>query len=72
MNYYKISEQALSELLLAAHLGHALECGGVDNWPFYSEAISTYINDCSIIDEIDYKTLKDIVEADLAYYEKIV
>ena len=67
-----VMEQDLHRLCEKAIRYDALEAGGVDNWPFYSEAISTYINDCSIIDEINYKTLKDIMEADLAYYEKIV
>ena len=65
MKYYRVSEEFLRELLLAAHTYHALESGGVDNWEWYGASIEDYIKDCGVIDETHYEDIEDIVEADL-------
>jgi hypothetical protein len=45
MRYYRISEPALRELLMAAHNYAALEGGGVDNWEWYGESLSQYLDE---------------------------
>ena len=69
MRYYRISEPALRELLMAAHKNAAREGGGVDNWPWDGESIKDYIDECSAIDFVHYEDLEEIVEADLTNYE---
>ena len=68
MKYYRINEKILHEYLVMAHYFHALECGGVDNWEFYGEAIANHIKDCSVIDETNYESIEDIVDADMAQF----
>ena len=69
LRYYRISEPALRELLMAAHKNWARECGGVDNWEWDGASIQNYIEDCSMTDFVHYEDLEEIVEADLADYE---
>lgn len=45
--YVKISVKELKNLLEKAEILSALECGGVDNWEWYGEAFSEYLNLCS-------------------------
>ena len=42
--YVKISVKELKELLEAEARLAALECDGVDNWEFYGEAFSNYLD----------------------------
>lgn len=42
--YVKISVKELKELLEAEARLAALECAGVDNWEFYGEAFSNYLD----------------------------
>ena len=42
--YVKISVKELKELLEAEATLNALECGGVDNWEWYGEAFSNYLD----------------------------
>jgi hypothetical protein len=69
LRYYRISEPALRELLMAAHTFYALQSWGVDNWPGWGEAQHNYVDDCSVIDEVHYDDMEEIVEADLTNYE---
>lgn len=69
--YRKIEENALRQLLIAAHNYWALECGGVDNWDFLGEAIHAYVGDCIVTDEQCYDTIEDIAEEDLKNYDII-
>ena len=47
MNYYKISEKDLLELLTSdLTLGH-LEAGGVDNWSWYGMGRREYLEEVS-------------------------
>jgi hypothetical protein len=66
--YRKIEENALRDLLIAAHRCHALERGGVDNWNWYSESIRDYVDDCIVTDEQYYDSIEDIAEEDLKNY----
>jgi hypothetical protein len=69
MKYYRINEKVLHEYLTMAHYFHALECGGVDNWEWYSESINDYIKDCSAIDFTNYESIEEIVESEMAEME---
>ena len=42
--YVKISVKELKKLLEAEATLTALECAGVDNWEFYGEAFSNYLD----------------------------
>lgn len=42
--YVKISVKELKELLEAEAKLAALECSGVDNWEYYGEAFSNYLD----------------------------
>jgi len=70
VKYYRVSEEFLRELLLAAHTYHALESWGVDNWIGWGEAQHEYIKDCSVVDETHYEEIEDIVEADMSLIEE--
>lgn len=67
--YRKIEENALRQLLIAAHNYWALECGGVDNWDFRGEAVHAYVDDCIVTDEQYYDSIEYIAEEDLKNYE---
>lgn len=69
--YRKIEENALRQLLIAAHNYWALECGGVDNWDFRSEAVHAYVDDCIVTDEQYYDSIEYIAEEDLKNYDII-
>ena len=69
MKYYRINEKLLHEYLTMAHYFHALELGGVDNWEWYGESISNYINDCAAIDFTSYESIEEIVEGEMAEME---
>ena len=69
--YRKIEENALRQLLIAAHKYWALECGGVDNWNFYGEAIYAHVDDCIVTDEQYYDSIEYIAEEDLKNYDII-
>lgn len=40
--YYCLSEEQLRELIEAKNSLAALECGGVDNWSYYYDALDEY------------------------------
>lgn len=69
--YRKIEENALRQLLIAAHNYWALECGGVDNWDSFGEAISAHVDDCIVTDGQCYDSIEDIAEEDLKNYDII-
>jgi hypothetical protein len=73
--YIKISETELKNLLWANEMLAALENGGVDNWGFYSDAISEYLAAAynTSVEEIKERelTIKDLVEKEIKTYEKI-
>ena len=73
--YIKISETELKNLLWANEMLAALENGGVDNWRFYSDAISEYLAAAYNISVEEVKdrelTIKDLIEKEIETYEKI-
>lgn len=71
---YIITEAKLKELLTDSVLLSALECGGVDNWAWYYESISDFINNWA---EDNNKNpngnwcIDDIACEDLKLYEEL-
>ena len=57
--FYAISEEKLIELISDQNKLNALECGGVDNWPYYSESQHEYVS--------EYDKYEDLDEAFAAY-----
>lgn len=45
MKYYKVTEEELRRLILNDLTLEALSSGGVDNWGWYSEALTEYVKD---------------------------
>lgn len=45
MTHYRVSVSELKDLLRDSFTLQALEAGGVDNWPYYGEAIQDYIEE---------------------------
>ena len=74
---YLISEKELKEMLYAVNSLQALECGGVDNWSWYEESFSDYveyyIEDNKLNkDEINEDfNIDDIVELEIKKYEEV-
>lgn len=66
MKTVQIGVEDLRDLLDAAYRYYALERGGVDNWTWYSESISEFLdeNRCETIDEIVEKDLKLYLEGE--------
>ena len=62
MKIVQIEVEDLRELLDAAYRYYALERGGVDNWSWYSESISDFL------DENECETIEEVVEKDLKIY----
>lgn len=58
--YVKISVKELKELLEAEAKLNALECGGVDNWEFYGESFSYYLEYIDKYDDWD-----DFIESEI-------
>ena len=71
MKFYKISEKDLLRLLKDAYRFQALECGGVDNWEWYSASFGDFIEMCNKDDNTEYEDIEEIAEASLKYYEII-
>ena len=70
---YIISEKDLRDLLYYYNMAIALECGGVDNWEWCSEAISSYVDDFKKENNIKEEDiwLEDIVEFDIQNYAEV-
>ena len=74
---YLISEKELKEMLYAVNSLQALEWGGVDNWSWYRESFSDYvehyIEDNQLNkDEINEDfNIDDIVELEIKRYEEV-
>ena len=70
MKYYLIEENRLKELLESEARLDALEWGGVDNWEWYGESLSQYLDEyCQWngINRIRYDFDK-LAEEDLSNY----
>lgn len=59
--YYCLSEKQLRELIEARNTLAALECGGVDNWSYYYDALDEYYTENAEILGFDTKGI-DIPE----------
>ena len=70
MKYYRIDEHDLRDLLSRAMTSDALDYGGVDNWPWYGDAIHEYVDMCSKEDDASYEDIDEIVESVLSKYEE--
>ena len=55
-----INRERLISLLMTELRYEALECGGVDNWPWYSDSIADYINCVNRDFETDFDNFRDI------------
>ena len=68
---YKISEKDLRFLVEAEIMLNALQCGGVDNWHYYSDAFSDAIEDWKEEHDLSPDTeieLEDIVDKEMERY----
>lgn len=75
MKYYEVSQDELKDLLYSANKITALENGGVDNWDWYGESISDFIEAekqefPSLKDDPDVY-LEDIAEESLKQYKVV-
>lgn len=72
---YKVSKEQLLELLECQARWYAVESGGVDNWAWYGESLSEYIEDYINENGVDISpkecTIADIAEHSLKYFEPI-
>ena len=73
MKYYKVSEEQLKRFLVNQHEMTALSFGGVDNWEWYSESCSNYIEDlCKETGaDPDDTWFEELAFDDLKNYEEI-
>lgn len=72
--FYKISEKDLIHLLYYCCKFDALECGGVDNWEYYSESIHEYVEEYKEENNIPKEEefdLENIVYKEIENYEEI-
>lgn len=70
---YIISEKDLKNLLYYYNMAIALESGGVDDWEWCSEAISSYVDYFKKKNNIKEEDiwLEDIVEFDIQNYAEV-
>ena len=57
---FEIDEETLKELLITRYKLNALECGGVDNWQHYCEALNDYIDGYEDFDAFAEAILENI------------
>lgn len=74
MKYYKIKEEDLKYFIECRARLEALEAGGVDNWSWYGESYSDYLNDMKneykLSQEEDFD-FDDIVEHEIKNFKEI-
>ena len=66
--YYKIPKDELEDILCDAYRFRALDCGGVDNWEWYSESIHNFCHeDCT-------NSIEELVDKDMTngHYAKFM
>ena len=74
---YLISEKELKEMLYAVNLLQALEWGGVDNWSWYGESCSDYVEHYIEDNQLNEKeidknfNMDDIVELEMKRYKEV-
>lgn len=57
---YEIDEKTLKGLLISRYELDALECGGVDNWHDYCDALNDYLDGYEDFGEFVESVLEDI------------
>lgn len=57
---YEIDEKTLKGLLISRYELDALECGGVDDWHDYCDALNDYLDGYEDFDEFVESVLEDI------------
>lgn len=67
---YLISESDLRTILHYYYTLNAGNCGGVDNWEWWSESISNYVKDYSEYFDTNFESIEDIVEWDMKSFDK--
>ncbi len=74
MKYYKIKEEDLKYFIECRARLEALEAGGVDNWSWYGDSYSDYLNDMKevygVVQEDDFD-FYDIVEHEIKNFKEI-
>ena len=68
VDYYKISEQQLLQLLEDNFKLQALIIGGVDNWEWYGEALNSFLKEMA---DKDWD-FSDLAEEELQYFERMM
>lgn len=74
---YLISEKELKEMLYAVNSLQALEWGGVDNWSWYGESFSDYVEQYIEDNQLNEKeidenfNMDDIVELEIKRYKEV-
>ena len=68
IQYRKVSEMTLREMMIGYYTYLALQQGGVDNWEWAGDSISNFINDAIVIEEKHFDSIEDIVDHDMKSY----
>ena len=71
IQYRKVSEMTLREMMIGYYTYLALQQGGVDNWEWAGDSISNFINDAIVIEEKHFDSIEDIVDHDMKSYPPI-
>lgn len=74
MKYYKIKEEDLKYFIECRARLEALEAGGVDNWSWYGESYSDYLEDMKEkynIDKEDELNFEDIANKKIQNFEEV-
>lgn len=74
MKYYKVDEDNLRYFIECRARLEALEAGGVDNWSWYGESYSDYLNDMKKMYKIEQEEDLDfdnIVEHEIKEFKEI-
>nr|DAM61882.1 MAG TPA: hypothetical protein [Ackermannviridae sp.]DAW82269.1 MAG TPA: hypothetical protein [Bacteriophage sp.] len=57
---YEIDKETLEEFLYSYHTLNALECGGVDNWHDYRDALNDYLSEDEDWDDFIQNLINEI------------
>lgn len=66
MKKYIVTEEYLRSLIESEMLNIALDDAKVFDWTYYQNAVIDFIDKCSKEDGVDYRNLKQIVDAEMA------
>ena len=71
IQYRKVPEMTLREMMIGYYTYLALQQGGVDNWEWAGDSIRDFIDNAIVIDEEHFDSIEDIVEKDIKQYDII-